>query len=103
MIKILYLIRVFKSLSFMVNMIGQVIKDLYSFFIMFSLFIFAVAQSFMVMETDVAAYGRVPEIFAQIINTIRVAYGDFSVIDPLQTFDYKYSADELEEGQSEYK
>ena len=42
----------------------------------------------MVLQTDVGAYGRVPEIWAQVINTIRVAYGDFSVIDPFQTFDY---------------
>ena len=64
------------------KMIGQVFKDLYAFFIMFAVFIVTVAHSFMVLRTDVAAYGRVPEFWAQVINTLRVAYGDFSVIDP---------------------
>ena len=63
-IKVLYLIRVFKNLSFMVKMIGQVLKDLRAFFILFLLFLFVTAQSFMVMKTDTSAYGRIPEIFA---------------------------------------
>jgi len=54
----------------------------------------------MIMETDVASYGRIPEIWSHIINAIRVAYGDFSVIDPNMTFDYKYdlgrAADDLD-------
>ena len=55
---------------------------------MFALFIFTVAQSFMVLRTDVSSYGRLPEFWGQFLNTLRVAYGDFSVIDPNFTFDY---------------
>ena len=32
-------------------------------------------------------------MFAQVISTLRLAYGDFSAIDPLMTFDYKYDVD----------
>ena len=39
-IKVFYLIRVFNSLSFMVKLISQVCVDLYSFLIMFFVFIF---------------------------------------------------------------
>ena len=70
------------------------INDLNAFMIMFALFVVTCAQCFMVMRTDVSAYGRLPEIFAQIINTIRIAYGDFSMIDPFETFDYRYDVDE---------
>ena len=45
------------------------------------------------METDVFSYGRVPDIVSHMINAIRVAYGDFSVIDPNMTFDYKFDKD----------
>ena len=42
----------------------------------------------MVLRTDVTAYGRSYEIISQMIQTLRVAFGDFSVIDPMMTFDY---------------
>ena len=89
LIKVLYLIRVFKSLSFLVKMLTQVILDLEAFFILLSIFIFVTAQSFTVMDTDMSSYGRLPTTVAQIISTFRLAFGEFTVIDPYVTFDYK--------------
>ena len=36
-----------------------------------------------------SGYGRMPNLIAEIVSTIRLAFGEFTVIDPYNTFDYK--------------
>ena len=58
---------------------------------MFLAFVIVTAISFNVVNTDMSGYGRIPNIFAEIISTFRLAFGEFTVIDPYTTFDYKDS------------
>lgn len=46
------------------------------------------AECFQIVHTDHAAYGRLPATIAQCIAALRMAFGDFSIVDPYYTFDY---------------
>jgi hypothetical protein len=97
MSRMLYLIRVFKELSFLVIMLSKVIKDLTCFIIVFGFFIFTFSQCYLIVDVDLAAYGRIPQGFGMFLATTRSAFGDFSVIDPFQGFDLKDPVEDTED------
>lgn len=96
LVKILFLIRVYKNLSFLVTMIIQVMIDLKSFFIVFMIFSMIFAECFSILHIDHSSYGRLPSTIAQGVAAIRIAFGDFSIVDPYRTFDYVNPLDETE-------
>lgn len=80
--RVLYLLRIFKELSFLVIMLAKVIKDLTYFMIVFVFFIFTFSQCYLIVNVDLTAYGRVPSGLGMFLSTTRSAFGDFSLIDP---------------------
>ena len=87
LIKIVYLIRVFRQLNFLVTMFNTVVNEIFYFMILFCIFLLTFAQSFSVVGVDIESYGRTPNIVAHFISVLRLAMGDFSMIDPKQGFD----------------
>ena len=98
LVKIVYLIRVFKQLNFLVTMIITVCKNIVFFMILFSIFLLTFAQCTMLMQVDISAYGRIPSLMAHFIAMLRCSMGDFSLIDPWETFDtFKTNDDGVKE------
>jgi len=60
LVKVLFLLRVFKSISFLVMMIIQVIIDLGHFLIVFGIFVFTFAQCYRIVQLDTSNYDRLP-------------------------------------------
>ena len=67
--------------------------------LLFSIFLLTFAQCTMLMQVDITAYGRTPSLMAHFISMLRCAMGDFSLIDPWETFD-RFEVNE--EGEKEY-
>lgn len=82
LIKIMYLIRVFRNLNFLVTMFITVVNDIQNFMILFSIFVLTFAECFHILMVDDTSYGRTPVLFSYFLMTIRSAMGDFSLIDP---------------------
>ena len=78
-------------------MLAKVIGDLTYFMIVFGFFIFTFSQCYLLVNVDLAAYGRMPEGFGMFLATARSAFGDFSVIDPYQGFDLKDPIEDTED------
>ena len=87
LIKIMYLIRVFRQLNFLVTMFNTVVIDIFYFMILFCIFMLIFAQSFHVVGLSVKSYGRTPSLLAHSISVFRVAMGDFAMIDMNQGLD----------------
>ena len=81
--KVVYLVRVFKSLNFLVTMISTVIEEIVDFTILFAIFLFAFGEMNHVLDVDVNNYGRVPNIISHVLNALRTAMGDFATLDPV--------------------
>ena len=99
--KIVYLIRVFRNLNFLVTMFITVVQEIFYFMILFTIFIFTFAESFHVLQVDRENYGRTPDIMAHFIQVFRCAMGDFSIININYGFDM-IDNPELE-GDAKYK
>ena len=87
LIKLVYLLRVFSALNFLVTMLINVCKEVFYFIILFTIFVLTFAEMNHIMEVDISFYGRIPPISAHFIAVLRGAMGDFSVIDPFSGFD----------------
>mmetsp|Transcript_2769 Transcript_2769/g.4352 ORF Transcript_2769/g.4352 Transcript_2769/m.4352 type:complete len:174 (+) Transcript_2769:109-630(+) len=98
--KMVYLIRVFRQLNFLVTMLITVVNDISYFMILFALFLFTFAESFHVLEVDVSSYGRAPSLLSYFVAVLRCAMGDFSIIHYTMGFDIQ---DEGPDGQLEYR
>mmetsp|Transcript_16574 Transcript_16574/g.25561 ORF Transcript_16574/g.25561 Transcript_16574/m.25561 type:complete len:191 (+) Transcript_16574:1498-2070(+) len=85
--KVVYLIRVFKQLNFLVTMFITVVKEISYFMILFTIFLITFAESFNVVEVDISTYGRTPRVFAYVVTVLRLAMGDFSLIHMSMGFD----------------
>ena len=85
--KMVYLIRVFRQLNFLVTMLITVIHDIFHFMVLFLLFLLTFAASFHALEVDISLYGRTPPLMAYSIAVLRCAMGDFSIIHMTQGFD----------------
>jgi len=79
---VLLLVRVFKQLSFIVIMMRMVVSDLLFFMILFFFFVFTFAACYQIMQVDGSSYGRINNMLAMIISTIRSSFGEFSIIHP---------------------
>ena len=101
LMKVLYLIRISKSMSFLVTMMIQVVADLNFFMLLFIILILTFAECYHILQVDILSYGRMPAIVAHWIATLRSAYGDFALINPYQGFDI-YDLD-LETGEKIYR
>lgn len=84
---VLLLVRVFKQLSFLVIMMRMVVSDLLFFMILFVFFIFTFAACYQIVQVDGSSYGRINNMFAMFVATVRSSFGDFSLIHPWQGFD----------------
>jgi len=60
LIKIVYLIRVFRQLNFLVTMFNTVVNEIFYFMILFLIFILTFAESFHIVGVDIESYGRTP-------------------------------------------
>ena len=80
--KVVYLVRVFRNLNFLVTMISTVIEEIVDFTILFAIFLFAFAEMNHVLDVDITTYGRVRPIIAHVLNALRTAMGDFATLDP---------------------
>lgn len=60
LVKVVYLIRVFKHLNFLATMLVSVCNEVIFFFILFTIFLLTFAECFHIMKVDVGAYGRTP-------------------------------------------
>jgi len=67
LVKMLFLIRIFKSLSFLTMMIIQVVIELGPFLVLFTLFIITFSECYSILGTDISAYGRLHPLFAYFI------------------------------------
>jgi len=85
--KIVYLVRVFRNLNFLVTMLMTVIVEIYSFMVLFMIFLLAFAECYHILLVDISAYGRTPELAAHALATLRMSMGDFALLDPYQSFD----------------
>ena len=85
--KVVYLIRVFKQLNFLVTMFILVVREIFYFMILFTIFLLTFAESFHVVEVDISSYGRTPPILAYVVSVLRCAMGDFSIISVDYGFD----------------
>jgi hypothetical protein len=56
LVKVLYLIRVFRSLSFLVMMMIQVMTDVRNFVLIFLIFNLTFAECFHIVQVDVSSY-----------------------------------------------
>ena len=101
LIKVVYLIRVFRQLNFLVTMFITVVKEIYYFMILFLIFALTFAEMYHLMQVDVTPYGRTPKLFSYIITVIRCAMGDFSLIDMKEGFDLIQNPDA--EGDDRYE
>ena len=87
LVKIVYLVRVFKQLNFLVTMLIIVVNEIVFFFVLFSIFLLTFAECFNLLEVDVSTYGRLPRLMSHILSVLRCSMGDFSLIDSHSTFD----------------
>lgn len=87
LVKVLFLIRVSKKMSFLVMMIINVIIEIKYFMVLFFIFILIFAQCFHLVSLDHATYGRIPELLALSIACLRSAMGDFAIFDMRYGFD----------------
>lgn len=85
--KVIYLVRVFRNLNFLVTMISTVVRESFDFMLLFSVFLVAFAEMNHVLEVDIGTYGRVPPLIAHIFNALRTAMGDFATLDPKMNYD----------------
>lgn len=85
--KVVYLVRVFRNLNFLVTMISTVIEEIVDFTVLFVIFLFAFAEMNHVLDVDITTYGRVRPIVAHFLNALRTAMGDFATLDPQQNYD----------------
>ena len=83
--KMLFLIRVFKSLSFLTKMVTLVGVELIPFMTLFLLFTIIVSECNQIIQVDISAYGRLnsdsSKLFAYFVQTMRSSFGDFSLFD----------------------
>ena len=82
LVKVVYLIRVFKHLNFLATMLVSVCNEVIFFFILFTIFLLTFAECFHIMKVDVSAYGRTHPLVSHFIATLRSSMGDFAMIDP---------------------
>jgi hypothetical protein len=87
LVKIVYLVRVFTNLNFLVTMLITVCSEVVFFMMLFSIFLLTFAECNHIMEVDISAYGRLHPLLSHFLAMLRCAMGDFSVIDPYQGFD----------------
>jgi hypothetical protein len=87
LIKVLFLIRIFKSFSFLVMMTIQVILDVQAFLLLFMFFVVIFAACYRVVDVDVSNFGRLPDWISSIIVTLKSAMGDFGLIGNSDGFD----------------
>jgi hypothetical protein len=80
--KVVYLVRVFRNLNFLVTMISTVVSECVDFMIVFGVFLIAFAEMNHVLEVDIGTYGRVPPLIAHFFNALRTSMGDFATLDP---------------------
>jgi len=99
LVKRMYLLRVFRYLSFLVMMLIQVGNDVKMFMFIFLIFNLTFAECFHIVDVDVTSYGRMPELLSLTIAVLRAAMGDFSIIDPYVGFDPVDSYIDPETGQ----
>lgn len=63
-------------------MMIQVVYDVVYFMLLFVIFILTFAECYHIVGVSTEAYGRVEPLFALFLGTLRMAMGDFSLIDP---------------------
>jgi hypothetical protein len=76
LVKILYLVRVFKQLNFLVTMVITVIDEIIYFMVLFLVFLITFGECNHIIEVDASSYGRVPGILAHFFGVLRLAMGD---------------------------
>ena len=64
LIKILYLVRVFKQLNFLVTMVITVVNEVFYFMLLFSVFLLTFAECNHILQVDTSSYGRTPDLIA---------------------------------------
>ena len=82
LVKIVYLVRVFRQLNFLVTMMMTVVSEVVNFMVLFFIFLMTFAQCNHILEVDHSSYGRMTPIVAHFYMVLRSAMGDFSLIDP---------------------
>jgi hypothetical protein len=87
LIKVVYLVRVFSKLNFLVTMLITVCSEIGYFMLLFGIFIVSFAECNHIMEVDVVSYGRLPELVGHCISILRGAMGDFAMINNNESFD----------------
>ena len=68
-------------------MLITVCNEVIFFMVLFGIFLLTFAECNHVLLVDIGAYGRTRPLLAHFITILRCAMGDFSLIDPYQTFD----------------
>lgn len=63
------------------------VNDVVYFMLLFVIFILTFAECYHIVQVNTESYGRVHDLFALFLGTLRSAMGDFSIIDPKQGFD----------------
>jgi len=89
LIKLIYLIRVFEQLNFLVTMITNVVEQIGFFIVMFSMYLVTFATCFQIFEVSTTPYGRMNKFLSHFFAVVRCSMGDFSIIDMFEGFDVK--------------
>ena len=87
LVKIVYLVRVFKSLNFLVTMLAHVCNEVIYFMMLFGIFLLTFAECNHIVLINISSYGRIPGLVAHLITILRCSMGDFSLLDSDETFD----------------
>lgn len=78
LVKIVYLVRVFKSLNFLVTMLAHVCNEVIYFMMLFGIFLLTFAECNHIVQVEINEYGRLPGLIAHLITILRCSMGDFS-------------------------
>ena len=87
LVKIVYLVRVFKSLNFLVTMLAHVCNEVIHFMMLFGIFLLTFAECNHIVRVNIDSYGRLPGIFAHLIMILRCSMGDYDLLSSNATFD----------------
>ena len=81
LIKVVYLVKVFRQLNFLVTMLEKVLDSVGWFMLLFGIFLFFFAECNQLLGVDIVPYGRTPRLISHFLAMLRCAMGDFAPID----------------------
>ena len=70
-------------------MLKQVVYDIKYFLVVLAIIMLVFSNAFSVVNIDISYFKRLPNPLAYFVLVLRLAFGDFRLLDPYQTFDLR--------------